>query len=157
MLQQLLIRGQRLVCVPSRNGNTRAAGLREWMAGKRMLRPGKVARRTVDIAFLQTEVANLRVNPRDGLRVLGPGGFGGHPHAGDCGVEMPLQLLCIRDAGVSGSVGPVTCHRVERGKRLVVLAELDVRVADDPVVPGVLGMHLHRACRHVHGLAEAML
>ena len=70
---------------------------------------------------------------------------------------MPLQLLRIRDAGVRRGIGPMARHRVEGIERGVVFAELDVRVAEDAVVPRVVRVHARRAGRDVDRLAEAVL
>src|SRR5439155_24739453 len=50
--------------------------------------------------------------------------------------DVPAQLACVRDARVRGETGLEPCHRVERGERLAVPAELDECVADHAVAPG---------------------
>ena len=127
------------------------------MAGKRVLRPGELARRTVDVTSLQEEVPCLRVVPRERLGILSAGRLRGHSHAGNRGIEMSLQLPGVCDAGICRGVGPMARHGVEGVERGVVFAKLDVRVTDDAIVPGVVRMNTHRTRRQIDRLAETML
>lgn len=110
-----------------------------------MLGSGKLACRRIDIARLEDEIADLRVMPGERFRILCAGCFRRHAHADDRRVEMALQLLGIRDPRVRRRIGPQTSHGVKSGERFVVLTEFEVRVAGDPVIPRVVGMHAHRS------------
>ena len=95
--------------------------------------------------------------PRERFRILSACGFRRHPHARNGAINLPPQLARVGDARVGGRIGTKASHRVEGIERRVILAELDVRVADDAVVPRILRVRVHRARADLDRFAEPVL
>ena len=73
------------------------------------------------------------MRPRLRFDVARARGFGRHPHEIERAAQIALQLPRVADARVRRRVGPDRDHAIERGEPLVVVAELDPPVADDPL------------------------
>ena len=95
--------------------------------------------------------------PRLRLRVVRGRRLCRHLHRLERPLEVALQLARVRNAGVCGGRRAPGDHRVERDERLVVLAQLQVRVPEHAIVPHVVRLDPECVFRAVDGLAEAVL
>ena len=138
-------------------GDARLAIQREGMARKDMPGVRVRARGIGQPAVREVQRSNLRVMPGQRFWVARARGLERHLHQVERTGEVALQFARVRHAGVRGGIRPQRQHAIERSEGPVVIAELQMRVADDPVRPRVVRAHLEAALGCANRVAEAML
>ena len=151
------VAGERGGEVAARRVEARQAGDGERMIREREERVAILALGVGEVSELKLQIAELRVVPRLRLGIVGAGGVERHLHQPQRAGEIALQLARIGRASVRRGGRPLAHHRVEGGERGVVLAELEVRVADHAVVPGVGRLDRLGPLGGGDGVAEAVL
>ena len=143
--------------VAARRVEARQAGDRERMILVREERMAILALRVGEVSELLVQIAELRVMPCLRLGIVGAGRVERHLHQLHRTGQIALQLARIGCASVRRGGRTLAHHRVEGGERGVVLAELEVRVADHAVVPGVGGLDRPGPLGGGDGVPEAVL
>ena len=127
------------------------------MIREREERVAILALRVGEVSELILQIAELRVVPRLRLRIVGAGGVERHLHQPQRAGQIALQLARIGRASVGRGRRALAHHGVEGAEGRVVLAELEVRIADHAVVPGVGRIHRPGPLGGGDGVAEPML
>ena len=121
----------RLLEVPARPRHLREAGERRDVVRVRVHAARVRARGGGEVALVEVQLPQLIAGPRGVRRRAGDVARG--LHRLDRAGHVAHQLAGVRDAGVRSDTRPGVHHGLERGERVAVPAELDLRVADHAV------------------------
>ena len=108
-----------------------------------------------EVAAVETDVTELDLDPGHVLGVA-RSRRGRLLHGLQSALTVTHQLADVGDAGVGTEVGPEIDHRLDRLDGIVVAAELDLRVADDAVDGGVVGIDGAGLLAPIEGGGELM-
>ncbi len=138
-------------------GDAGKADLGERMSGKRVRGREELAARVRQLADLQMELAQLCVMPRQRLGIVRAGRFGRHAHRAQRADEIAPQLARVRHSCVCGGGRLDRRHPVEGVEGGVVLAALDVCVADHAPHPRIVGTNRPAAFGFAKCVSKAVL
>ena len=153
----LLVEGQRRGQVAFGHLHACEAGQRVRVMRKREGGAFELPPRLAEPSILQQQIADLGVVPGLPFGIMGAGAVSGHAHALERTGQIARELEGVGDARIRGRARPQGAHAIERGERLLVVAQLEVPVADDAVVPCVARVHGARPPGFGNGVAKPML